>query len=293
MNMRILIFLALIACSAISLQAQDDYVDSPDSTKVYAVVKPKDGKAIKGEVISEDSKTIVLRTSGGEVELLKTSIKSIEYFDELDLENEFTFPNPSPSRYLFGPSAIPLEKGTGYYQNVMVLVNSFAYGITDNITIGGGFEFLSTIVFGNPVWLVTPKVGFKTGEKFHVGGGALVIGMADAGVSTLLYGTTTFGSKESNVSISGGYGLVDGEFADYPVISISGMTRLNDGLSLVSENYMFPTGKSEVINLNSFGVRLFSPNNSFDIAVVSSFNIIGEGADILPVLPWISYVRTF
>jgi hypothetical protein len=50
-----------------------------------------------------------------------------------------------------------MNKGEGYYHNFMVFINQATYGVTDNISIGGGLVPL--FLFGGltPVW-ITPKV---------------------------------------------------------------------------------------------------------------------------------------
>ncbi|HTL82998.1 MAG TPA: hypothetical protein VL651_14895, partial [Bacteroidia bacterium] len=48
------------------------------------------------------------------------------------------FSNPNATRYFFAPSAIPLKKHEGYFQNAYLLANSVNVGITNNITVGGG-----------------------------------------------------------------------------------------------------------------------------------------------------------
>ncbi|HNZ85615.1 MAG TPA: hypothetical protein PKN90_04720, partial [Paludibacteraceae bacterium] len=58
-----------------------------------------------------------------------------------------------------------LKKGEGYYQNTMLLLNSFNVGITDYFSIGGGIEFLSTFITLSevtltPLSILHPKLVF-------------------------------------------------------------------------------------------------------------------------------------
>ena len=168
------------------------------------VIKMKNGDEYKGTISKKDSETIVLKTVNGEINLIATNVRSIENYN---YEGKFEFANPHDTRYFFGPSGIPIKKGKGYYQNVLVTTNFANYGITKNISIGGGFEFISTVL-GSPIWFLTPKVGFDISENIHVGGGFIMAGFAAEGTATLGYGVFTLGHAETNLSIGAGYGLI-------------------------------------------------------------------------------------
>lgn len=198
------------------------------------------------------------------------------------------FPNPNATRYYFGPSAYNLEKGEGYYQNVYVFLNMFNYGLTDHISIGAGFEFLSTFT-GNPTLFITPKVGIPIGEKFGVGGGVLAGIVGGEFTAGILYGVSTFGSKEHNVTGGLGWGFVDSEMTQAPIITFSAMTRVGRKISLVTENWFAPTNPG-YYGIISYGIRLFGPKMSFDIALINNGDIASE----IPVgIPYIDYVIKF
>ena len=233
------------------------------------VIKMENGDEYKGTVSKKDSETIVLKTVNGEISLIATNVRSIENYD---YEGIFEFPNPHDTRYFFGPLV------TGNFVN---------YGITENFSIGGGFEFISTIN-GNPIWFLTPKVGFEVKENIHVGGGLFIAGFAAAGTATLGYGVVTFGDSETNLSIGAGYGLVDGELSDNPAIMFSGTHRVSKSISLLSENYVLPNSLEGVSYLGIHGIRILSKNNAFDIGL--SFS---SGASFLPSLPFVGYARAF
>ena len=55
------------------------------------------------------------------------------------MRNEkYWFPNPNATRLYFAPTAHMLRKGKGYFADYYLFSPSVVYGITDNITIGGG-----------------------------------------------------------------------------------------------------------------------------------------------------------
>ena len=245
------------------------------------VIKMKNGDEYKGTISKRDIETIVLKTVNGEINLIASNLSAIE---DYNYEGKFEFDNPHDTRYFFGPSGIPIKKGKGYYQNILVTTNFFNYGVTKNISIGGGFEFITTLI-GSPIWFLTPKVGFDISDNIHLGGGFIMAGFAAEGTATLGYGVFTLGQSETNLSIGAGYGLLDGELSDYPAIMISGTHRISKSIALLSENYVIP---------NSFyfgihGIRILSKKNSFDIGAI----VIPEIAEDLPALPYVGYVRVF
>jgi hypothetical protein len=245
------------------------------------VVKMQNGDEYKGVITKQDKETIVLKVENGEISLLAANVNVIENYD---YTGEFGFANPHDTRYFFGPSGIPIEKGKGYYQNILVTANFFNFGVTENIAIGGGFEFISTVT-GNPIWFLTPKVGFDLSENVHVGGGFIMAGVAAEGTATLGYGVFTLGDSETNFSVGVGYGRFDGEFSDYPSIMISGTHRVSRSIALLSENYLLPNTSYFGIH----GIRILSEKNSFDVGAIVIPEIIGE----VPALPYVGYVRVF
>jgi len=243
------------------------------------------GDVYKGEILSRDDKTIVLKTVNGEINLIASNVSSIENYT---YEGKFGFYNPHDTRYFFGPSGIPIKKGKGYYQNILVTTNFVNYGITKNISIGGGFEFISTIL-GSPIWFLTPKIGFDISENIHIGGGFIMAGFAAQGSATLLYSVFTLGDSETNLSLGAGYGLIDGNLSDYPAIMLSGTHRVGKSISLLSENYFLPSAFDNSIYFGIHGIRILSEKSSFDIGAI----VISELVRFIPALPYVGYVRTF
>lgn len=254
-----------------------------DSTKMNkkVIVKMKNGDEFKGLIISQDTNSLVIRTDNGELNLIAKNVNSIEIEDYL---GRFRFPNPHDTRYFFGPTGIPIKHRKGYYQNVLLTTNFINYGITKNISIGGGFEFISTVL-RNPIWFLTPKIGFDVSRNVHVAGGVLVAGFAAQGTAALGYGVFTFGNSETNLSLGLGYGYLEGQLARYPAIMISGTHRVSNGIALMTENYIIP-------NTGFFGIqgiRILSNKNSFDIGAI----IIPQIVNFIPALPFVGYSRAF
>jgi len=237
------------------------------------IVKMKSGDEFNGTFARVEGDKLVILTSNGEFSLVLESVRSVTLSD---YSGEYSFANPSDTRYFFGPSGIPLDKGKGYYQNVLLLFNFVNYGVTKNLSIGGGFEFLSTIAAGEPLWFFTPKLGFQLGEKSHVGTGLLTFGFLGE-TANLGYGVYTYGTSDSNISGGLGYAFSEGSFSS-PVFVLSGMHRVGRSFMLLSENY---------ISEGYFGIqgfRIISRKTSFDIG-----SLVGAGS----AFPYVGVIVVF
>jgi len=200
--------LALVFCFMVSFQTT--FAQDLNDTMAYRITT-KDGNVYTGTVIKREPGKILLKTANiGEITLAVSDISEIQAIDPTKFrKGGYWFENPQATRYLWTSNGYGFKKGEGYYQNVWVLFNQVAYGITDNISIGGGVLLL--FFFGGtstPVW-ITPKVSIPIArDKVNLGVGALVgtvIGEDESGFG-ILYGITTFGSKDRNISIGLGWG---------------------------------------------------------------------------------------
>lgn len=220
--------------------------------------------------------------------------------------------NPHATRYLFSPTAIPLGKGEGYYQNTYISINSVQIGLSKHFSLGGGVELL-TLAMGHPIFFVTPRVGFQVAPKVHVGGGMWLGGIPIDGFHTFgfTYGNVTLGTRETNLTLNLGTGFIDGRFARRPIASLSGMHRVGRRLALISENWLVPTQRTEgysgynsttnqsthpqkttysTYGIVSYGIRIFGERMAFDLALINSKDIF----DDLPIgVPFVNFVYKF
>ena len=280
---RFLFCLIFFLSNLSSLLAQQHINQAIESEK-KVLIETLDGDEFTGRILSHDSTSINLETSNGIFSLSKKKIKKLESYD---YAGKFKFPNSQDTRYFFAPSGIPLKKGEGYYQNVLLTGNFVNYGVHRNLSVGGGVEFIS-LSAGQPIWFLTPKVGHSLSEKLHVAGGLLMIGTGDFngsgdGSSSLIYGVTTIGGPDLNFSFGVGYGYVDGQLSSSPTINLSGTIRFSNGVALLTENYLIGGGGHFGIQ----GLRFMGPKHSFDIGM---FNILG---DIGFIIPFVGYSMKF
>ena len=260
-----------------------------------------DGNELHGQIIVRRKNELDIQTKSlGKVTVSVNNIKKMREVQQGSVKGgEYWFPNPNNTRYLFAPTAIPLKKGEGYYQNAYVVSNSANYGLSDNFSIGGGIV-LPVVAF------LTPKMGFKVAEKVHVGVGA-ILGLMPETALGILYGVTTYGTDEHNVTLSLGYGFLNDEFTKNPIINLGAMTRVSKRVALVTENWVVPyrdyeynynyvTGIStetytdKYYALITYGLRIMKERITFDIALVNSKDII----EFLPIgIPYVDFVYKF
>ncbi|WP_143080087.1 hypothetical protein [Hymenobacter arizonensis] len=141
------------------------------------------------------------------------------------------------NRLSFAPTARNLRRGEGTVQNIYIFLLGVNYGITDNFSMGALFTWVPEAGSEN-FFALTPKVSFPvSGDKVHVGAGAL-IAFQGGNTFTLAYGNTTYGSADNNVTAGVGYAFVRGEYFNTPVFLLGGATRVSRRISLVNETYI-------------------------------------------------------
>ncbi|MBK8443437.1 MAG: hypothetical protein IPL35_08480 [Sphingobacteriales bacterium] len=288
-----LIICLLIECCFVSIKAQDTSTLRDSVT----VVMMKDGSVYQGKIVSEKEDKIQLQTkTAGILDLLRSDIKTIEK-RVLSKTGQVWFPNPNYTRYFFGPTAFCLQKGESYYQNTYLIINTFNYGITNYFTIGGGIELIS-LINGEPIFMLNPKLGFPLGGKWAAGGGVLYINskifsserdfeLNGLGIG---YGLLTYGSHEHNMSLGVGYGWVNDEIANQPILTVSGMTRVSKRLGLVSENWFLPI-EGSLKGLWGYGGRIMGENLTVDLGFIYNREVAN---DIFKIgFPYIDLVVRF
>ncbi len=277
-------FLALIVLSLGSFYCAAQ--EQADTLSYY--IQTTDGNTYRGQILSHDSLSTLFNLDRfGEHRFMKTEIKKLEPLDkEKVVDNEYWMDNPQATRYFFSPNAYGLKKGEGYYQNVWVMVNSFAVGVTDYFSIGGGVVPLFLFAGSpTPIWM-TPKFSIPVArDKFNLGAGALmgtVLGEEETGFG-ILYGISTLGSKDKNVSLGLGYGYAGGDWAKAPMINLNTMIRFGPKGYFISENYFIQTEGTTAL-IFTLGGRHIIQNAGLDYGLV--IPIISEMGEFL-ALPWL------
>jgi len=272
-----------------SFSASAQYVPSDSSeTKPYVFIETLNGEEIEGFLLDQNSKELTIFTEQGKAIKVKTSdVLRMEYDREEKprFAEEYKY-KVHASRYFFGPNALNIKRGEGYYQNNFIFLNQVSVGLSDNFTIGLGTVPLFIFGFGapTPVW-ITPKfsVPIVPGKMTVAAGGLFgtVIGNDFNNTFGLGYGSFTLGNHNRNINLSIGYGMADGDWSEAPTISIGGMAKLTKRFYLISENYLvFDT------YIFSLGGRTVFRDLSLDYGFIYPLEF--EGA-----LPWLGITIPF
>ena len=227
------------------------------------------------------------------MKILKTKIREVREVPQSSVKNgKYWFENPNATRLFFSPTAHMLKKGQGYFSDYYIFFPGISYGLTDNITLGGGVSLFPGLGFDKQIYYFTPKIGLATSKNTSLALGALVISIPhkvfDENVPAfgILYGVGTYGGPDGSITAGLGFGFVDNRVANKPVGVIGGEKRISRRISFVSENWIFPKVDNPLI---SYGARFFGENMSFDLGFITP-----TGEDfIFPGLPWVDFVFNF
>ncbi len=255
----------------------------PDSAHIQ-IVTLRDGSTIFGRILAVNGDTVTFQTQAGNIPLSASAIREIKEIPAADLrEGEYWFPNPNSTRLFFAPSGQMLKKGEGYFSDYELFFPGIAYGVTDNVTIGGGVSLFPAAV-EDQVYYVTPKIGISVADKVHVAAGVL-FARTHGGTGGIYYGVGTFGDGNASVTLGGGYGFAGGKIEAKPVGMIGGELRVSRRLGIVTENYLLPVSDNNF--LYSFGLRFMGEKLTTDLALVNV-----SGSDVIGI-PYVDFVFRF
>ena len=255
-------------------------------------IETTDGNEFLGEIVKENDELIVLKTKDfGEISIFKNKIKSREDVEPQQIKGgKLWFGNPQSTRYFWAPNGYGLKKGEGYYQNIWVLWNQVSYGVTDNFSVGGGIIPLFLFAGSPTPVFATAKFSVPVVKnKVNVAGGAIVgavLGEYETGFG-ILYGISTFGTPDNNISLGLGYGFTGEEWAPAPTINLSGMFRLGSRAYFLTENYFF-SAEGENLFLTSLGGRWIIKKAALDFGLFLPLNA-GE----FIAFPWLGFTIPF
>lgn len=253
-----------------------------------------DGNEYIGIILEQTNEKIRLKTDNlGEITIPALEIKKITPISQtLAKDGTYWLDNPQATRYFWAPNGYNLKAGEGYYQNVWILFNQAVYGFTDHFSAGVGtvplFLFAGT---ATPAW-ITAKFSVPVVEnKFNLGAGALmgtVIGEENTGFG-ILYGITTFGSKDQNLNIGLGWGFAGGEMAKNPTVNVGAMIRTGPKGYFITENYFIGTPNEFVVMMMVGGRRIIK-RTGLDFGAVIP---IAEDMGGFVAIPWLGLTIPF
>lgn len=288
--MKLLFYLLVI--SSLSSISHSGFAQIQQDTTFH--IETKDGNEFFGKIVSQDEEKIRLKTEKlGEITIQRKEILRILPVNaNRIIRGKYWFDNPQSARYFWSPNGYGLKKGEAYFQNVWVLFNQVSVGVTNNFSIGAGL--VPIFLFSGsptPVW-ITPKFSIPlSGDKVNIGVGALlgtVVGQSHSDFG-LVYGITTFGTKDKNVSLGLGYGYAGGQWGNTPTVSLGTMLRISSRSYIISENYYIDTGRDFLI-MTSLGGRWVISRVGLDYGMI--LPVTGNKENLF-VIPWLGVTVPF
>jgi len=254
-----------------------------DSTKIQLITL-RDGSSLVGRIVAVRGDTVDFGMSVGRVPILVGDIRELKETAVGTMhDGQYWAANPNATRLFFAPSGQMLKKGEGYFADYELFFPGFAYGITDNISVGGGASLFPTGL-DEQVYYFTPKLGMSFSNQIHLAAGVLFAG-TKGGTGGIGYGAGTFGDGDASVTVGRGYGFAGGDIESKPVAMLGGEKRISRRVALVTENYLLPTSEDNLVY--SFGLRFIGEKLTTDLAL---FNVAGSG---IIGLPYVDFVFRF
>ena len=277
----------------------------------------KNGDRIHGLVTETNEEGIQLDIgSGGDILIPEHAIGSVLY-----LRGKYHLEDLGHNRYFYTPTAIPMEKKTGYLSQKELLFTAVAYSPSQDWSVLAGTS-IPFVLFALSEWqtdtligVLGVRYGTNVGENLYVGGGVESFVLQDTNF-ILPFVNATYGDSEQHITAAVGVGISDFETPRLLPVNISAYKRISRSLAFVTENWLVgfpstyfqntdtpiqgtdcgPNGEpcyqeKEVVEWDSIsfdilasavGIRFISQRFTTDVAIVNMF-IQG---DYVPI-PWL------
>jgi hypothetical protein len=252
----------------------------PAPSELLLRVELIDGSVLVGRIRDVDPAGITLETTGGaRITLERAQLRSITEARGTERDGEYWPEDPNGTRLFFTSTGRSLSKGEGYVGTYFIALPFVAFGLTDRITVAAG----APILFGalEPVY-VAPKVQLLRQDRVEVSLGTIAV-LVDGDAIGIAYGVSTFGSRDSALTLGVGFGFAGDDFSSEPVGMLGGELRLSGRVKLITENYVLP---ESVGVLYSAGLRLIGGSLSTDLGIGGlATSVDDDGGDCcLPII---------
>jgi hypothetical protein len=281
-----MLFILLLILSPLSVHGIETIPDA--SIGHTHLLRTTEGDSLVGRILSVQDGEVTFSTQAGLVLVPVENIVSLIAVSVPDVRSTASLqPHPNQTRLLFAPTGRTLGSGSGYVADHLLFFPAFAVGVTDRLTVGGGFSFIPGESLSDQLFFLTPKLGLVRTDQTNLSVGALVGGFPGnsdvEGPAGVVYGVGTFGPVERSLTVGVGFGFAGTDLMGKPVFMIGGESRVSKEFALISENWMVVDEPP----LLSVGCRMFGERFSVDLAIV------GVPGDAAVVFPYIDLVYAF
>lgn len=193
---------------------------------------------------------------------------------------EYWRTDPNPTRLFFGPTGRSLRQGEAYLGVYEIYVPFVQVGVTDHLSLGAGTPLYFSGSGDRPFW-ITPKLQVLNAASTSAAIGVMHMADIDGQSVGVAYGVVTQGSRDSALTVGGGYAYARGDSrGGGPVVMLGAEQRVHKHVKLVTENYAFEGG-----GILTAGVRFLGERLSADLGLAAPL-----GVDERIVLPMVNFV---
>lgn len=264
------------------------------------VVTLTDGTTLNGQVLSQDSSRVVLKTATiGTVYVPAERVLRMERAAAAQQRGRTLvhpregYANLFPQYLNFTPTAYQAEPGRVYYRNSYIFGNQFDVGITPNLSLGAGI--ITPIIPILAGWLAA-KVSVPVGDRARIGlQGQYLLG------SFTLFGTENFstnyvqgvvslGDPQRNLTIGLGKSL--GQGMEGSILTVALVRKVKPLLTFISENQLIVGQRSGTAAKLGAAFRFDRQRHSFDVSgnlLVGVFDGFSGTNTSISFTPWASY----
>lgn len=232
------------------------------------VEKTDDGRYV-GILLSADEREVLLdSTAIGSVMIPRTLVRSITPAAGQASQQRATAAQSLPfsSRYFITTNGFPIGDD-GAYILFTTFGPDFQFAPAENLSVG-----ILTTYIGSPI-LGSIKATTRITDNVNAAAGALIGWngwIPEFIFFALPYGSVTFGTRASNVTLSTGYGYVsyDGDDGGRAMFSVAGQTHAWSKVSLMFDSIILSAGSNtSMLVFGMPGMRIATGRNSaFQVA---------------------------
>jgi hypothetical protein len=300
-----------LAQHRITSNAPQQTIAPPDSA-VIDIITMQEGNELVGQVknMTPTTLTFTLLNANSDVTIQRSLVKSTRSVPYKDYMRGYVFEHRGAPSLFASHTAFMQTKGNGQYETMSFIVsNMYDYGVSKNVSIGGGlFLYFPTI---------RVKVGGTVAPNVHLAAGTSLATLPFGSVdfsgntqnSTPFFGATyamaTFGNSNHFLNVSAGvaYGSTLGANA---TIQVGGFSRFTPKTAIFGEvnllpdalnsiNYYnpiyTPTSAKRTFMLTNIGLRLLQRTTSWDLGLVAMSDPYRPAAAIFfPMVGFKAYV---
>lgn len=231
------------------------------------MVKKNDGSIYVGRIIEVTKDSVLFKTAEAEFSIAINEIKDIEKITVG--ERGYHYPDKNKDKLFFAPTGRTLKKGEGYFIDTYIFFPGISYGLTDRITIGGGFSLFPGLDMNEQVYYFMPKIGLIQNKNYSLAISSFIFQFPDEVPPVgFIFGMNTYEIENVSLTAGLGYGFYDHELADKPAVILGADWRFSRKFAFLTENWIVPDEEGEII---SYGIRIINDHVNTDLGFANTF----------------------